>query len=260
MTGLVCMPVSFRAMKRKFKFLTVSETGSVRTDNQDSFLAMEGRAVFCVADGMGGGSDGALASSIVCEELRNSFESDPDDFKSAVESALSAANLRVRKHAMANGYRQMGSTAVVLVFNSSDEGKAAVCNVGDSRVYRIRRGAIELLTDDHTLANQILRAGEGQWPEQLKGRSCPLSHVLTKAIGMEGEVSPEWHEVDVEKTDCYLICSDGVHDAVDEEIILKSFASADTPEEFSDALRAEIIRNGAPDNFTYIIIEVGDAR
>ena len=237
--------------------MSVSETGLARDDNQDSLLAMVECGVFCVADGMGGGCEGALASSIICEEIASSIKTAGCDIKSVVDRALLSANARICRHANENGYRMMGSTVVVLAFDADDVGKAVVCHVGDSRVYRIRKGKVELLTDDHTLANQILRSSEGRWMESLRGRKSPLSHILTKVVGSVDGVVPEWREIDVECEDCFLICSDGVHDIMDEHDMAEMYASASSREIFSEALRCEIIRRGAPDNFTYVIVEAG---
>lgn len=246
-------------MKRRLGFVAVSETGLVRGDNQDSLLLLGECGVFCVADGMGGGCDGALASSIICEEIASSVKKAKCDIRSAVDCALLSANARICQYADKNGYRKMGSTAVILVFDGNDIGKAAVCHVGDSRVYRMRKGGVELLTDDHTLANQILRSNEGQWTESLRGRKSPLSHILTKVVGSVDGVVPEWREIGVECEDCFLICSDGVHDIIEEHDIAELYASACSLEIFSEGLKREILRRGAPDNFTYVIVEAGGA-
>lgn len=239
------------------KFLFVSETGSVRNDNQDSFYVSEDGSVFCVADGMGGGKDGALASSIVCEEVKSALRDASRGIRCAIDRAIAIANRRVREHARDNGYEQMGSTVVVLAFDDGDTGMARICNVGDSRVYRIRNDKACLLTDDHTLANQILRSGEGMWSDLLKGRCNALSHILTKAVGTAETVHPDWTDAEVKAGDRFLVCSDGVHDVVDEDKISQLSAISGPMEEFSRLLKSEICRCGSPDNFTYIIVECG---
>lgn len=238
-------------------FLIVTETGLARKDNQDCFFASEKKSVFCVADGVGGGCAGAEASSIVCEEIEKSLQEKSDDIRMLMENGILAANRRIRQHAHEKRYSAMGSTIAVVAFVGDDARRAEICHVGDSRVYRLKHDKAVLLTDDHTLANRILNSGEAQWAELLKNRKSPLSHILTKAIGADEQMSPEWKTVDVETGDCFFVCSDGVHDVIDDEELFKLFISSNTIEEFSRALKTEISRCGAPDNFTYIIIKIG---
>lgn len=231
------------------------ERGLVRFDNQDSFFISDERSIFCVADGMGGGSAGALASNIICEELGLFLNNNQDDIKLILEEAINSANERIRKYAKDNGFKQMGSTVVALAFDDDDESRADICHIGDSRVYRMRSGVVELMTEDHTLSNQILRSSGGLYFEQLKERRSPLSHILTRSVGCSDNVIPEWTSIDVCPGDWFLVCSDGVHDVVGKELMSNLFKSVKSIEEFSGRLKEEIYSHGALDNLTYIIIE-----
>lgn len=242
---------------KNFNFLIVSETGLARVDNQDSFFVSEQRAVFCVADGVGGGSAGAKASGIVCEEIRKALE-EKDNVKQSIEIGIVAANRRIRQYAQDKKYTAMGTTAVVLAFDENDGNRVDICHIGDSRVYKLANNRTLRLTDDHTLANRILHSGDAQWTELIKGRNSPLCHILTKAVGADDEISLEWRSANVQVGDCFLICSDGVHDVVDEDGLSRLFNSSNTLEDFSCTLRTEIYKCGAPDNFTYIIIKIGE--
>ena len=127
--------------------LTVSETGAVRKDNQDTVFVDGAKTVFCVADGMGGGSEGATASRFVCEEIAKIADAETFSKRlKAADAAIAAVNDRIRAYAKERDFKQMGSTAAVLLLDSSDSRRAAICHVGDSRVYRIRRRTAELLT------------------------------------------------------------------------------------------------------------------
>lgn len=245
-------------MKRLLKYLTVSEAGMIRSDNQDSVFVSDKSSVFCVADGMGGGSAGALASFIVCEELRASFKKCPHGGKNLVNEAVSAASKRIKEHAMNNCYAQMGSTVALLAFDAESGGKADIGYIGDSRVYRMRNGDAELLTDDHTLVNQILQSADGESMVELNTRRSPLSHILTRVVGVKDVVLPEWRSVDVQLGDWFLVCTDGVHDVINLKRMSELLKQVCSIEEFSSHIKTEIYKCGAPDNLTYCIVEVVD--
>lgn len=247
-------------MKRRLGIWSVSETGLLRKDNQDHIFISGDETVFCVADGMGGGSDGALASRIVCEEMESAVAFGPGDRREAIERAIRSANSRICDHALRHGFRQMGSTAVVLMLDPDAVGCARVCHVGDSRVYRIRAGIAELMTVDHTVGNQLVHMVDAETAKNLRGRKNPLSHILTRAVGAKDDIEPDWREMDVCDDDWFLVCSDGVHDVLDEKMISGLWADGKTVRGFSDLLRNKIFEFGAPDNFSYIIIAIESAK
>ena len=107
--------------------VTVSETGLVRKDNQDSVFVDRAKTVFCVADGMGGGSEGATASRFVCEEIEKAVTAKTlAERMEAVEAAVVAANDRIRAYAKERDFKQMGSTVAVLLLDPSDSRRAAI--------------------------------------------------------------------------------------------------------------------------------------
>ena len=241
--------------------VTVSETGLVRKDNQDSVFVDGAKSVFCVADGMGGGSEGATASRFVCEEIakvadRGMFS----ERLKAAAAAIAAANDRIRAYAGERDFKQMGSTMAVLLLDSSDNRRAAICHVGDSRIYRIRRRRADLLTNDHTVGGQLGDLTKGVLSAGFKSRTNPLAHVLTRAIGAADKVEGDWKKIDVANGDRFLICSDGVHDVVSDARIGSILSGPDDLAAASRHLTDEIVRGGAPDNFSYVMIEFGGAR
>lgn len=245
----------------KVDVLTASETGLVRKDNQDSLFVDAAKTVFCVADGMGGGAEGGTASRFVCEEVEKAVAS-VTDFAArvrAVDAAIGAANARILAYAEEKRFRQMGSTLAVLLVDPKDGRRAAICHIGDSRVYRVRRGSAELLTHDHTIGGQLSALATGRQAVSLKSRANPLSHVLTRAIGVDKEVAGEWRKIDVEDGDRYLVCSDGVHDVVSDSLVGEILTVERGLEAMSKRLGSVIVRNGAPDNYTYAIVEAGGA-
>jgi protein phosphatase len=245
-------------MNGKMSFWTTSETGLVRKDNQDSVFISGDGTVFCVADGMGGGCEGALASRMVCDEIQSEIDSGAADRVAAVERAIASADERIRNYAREKGFKQMGSTVVLLLIDPDSGRCASICHVGDSRVYRIRNGKVDQLTDDHTLGNQIMNMSDAKWATRLGSRSNPLSHILTNAVGSGEKVAAEWKKLEVLPGDRYLLCSDGVHDVLDEDGISEIFEAVDTVSHAGERMRELIIEGGAPDNFSYIVIQTGE--
>lgn len=218
--------------------VSMSETGLARTDNQDHVFVDDARLVYCVADGVGGGSDGAYASELVCANLKMVTYAADDTFKariSAVEKAIEDANDALCSRARARGVPLIATTVAALVLDSANPRHAAVCHVGDSRIYRIRRGMPELLTRDHRLGG---------------------SHVLTRAVGAAETVRPEWLEIDSTDSSRLLLCTDGVHDVVSTGRLAAFISSAPTLEVAVARLSADVVRQGAPDNYSLVLLEV----
>ena len=213
----------------------VSEKGLVREDNQDNVLVSVGHGVFCVADGMGGGAEGAKASATVCHELKMTVGVSEADFSarvSAVQGSLVDANYELFSYARERGFAQMGSTAAVLVFDPQNATHAATVHVGDSRVYRIRRGLAECLTRDH----------------RVKG-----GNTLTRAVGGQPTVRCDYREIDVQAGDRFVICSDGVSSVVSDARIAV-FASGGSLDTAAARLAEAVVKAGAPDNYSFILI------
>ena len=243
----------------ELEFAAISECGLVRRDNQDHFAAHPDSGVFCVADGMGGGEGGAKASEIACAKVSKAA-SDKTDFPERIRriaSAVRAANGEIREYAKNAGYRQMATTATILAVEKRT-GVGVIGYVGDSRVYRFRGGELTQLTHDHTLAGELSRrAATRALADQLDGRAVALSHVLTRAVGIEPDVQTEWRKIDLHDGDMYLICSDGVYDMVAAGGLRDVFAAGGTPQEIADRLAVKVVDGGAEDNYTAIVLKTG---
>lgn len=215
----------------------VSEAGLVREDNQDNVLVSPHRGVFCVADGMGGGAEGAKASDVVCRELKMTTHVAEGEFSSlvtAAQNALVDANYEIFTYAREKGFPQMGSTAAVLVIDPNDRTRAAAIHVGDSRVYRIRRGLAERLTRDHRVVG---------------------GNTLTRAVGGAPTVRCDIRETDVRPGDRFVLCTDGVSGVLS-DARLAVFASGGTLERAAERLAAEVVKAGAPDNYSFVIVQI----
>lgn len=232
-----------------------SDRGLERADNQDWFVCRPEQGLLCVADGMGGGSGGALASRWTCEAVSKVMSRPFGERKDAVDEQLEEANARIRAYAKANHFKSMGTTAVGMIFDPANCTLSRVFHVGDSRAYRLRYGRIDRLTRDHTVGSEMGYAVGNSSSEQaraLQARSNPLSHILTHAVGTEIHVHQEWRTLDVMRGDRLMFCSDGVHDILDDDEIAECMSVGGSPQEVVAAIEERVRAGGAHDNYTII--------
>ncbi|MCQ2388436.1 MAG: serine/threonine-protein phosphatase [Kiritimatiellae bacterium] len=255
----------FRPHVMDVKAAALTDCGLVRKENQDAFLMRTRDRFFCVADGMGGGDGGALASQWTCgaldEVARPNRGGTLRERMEIAQEALKMVNRKIREYAYVREYRQMGTTVAFAVFDPRNDRRAAVCHAGDSRIYRFRDGRLSLLTKDHTIGGELSRiAAErvGDRALKLNSRANPLAHVLTRAVGPERELKLEWRRIDVRPGDGYLLCSDGVHDMLTDEQIALMLGEKGTPDMVVLRLDEAIRAAGAADNYTMVYLKVGE--
>ena len=236
-----------------------SECGLVRRENQDNVVVDPKTLVFCVADGMGGGEAGGEASASICRNVDSALHERASfaDRVRLVDDAIHRADGEIRAVSAAAGYRQMGSTVAVLV--SDGKRIAAVGNVGDSRVYRLRDGKLCQLTRDHTLTAEILSHRLPQGAKPLADvRALALSHVLTRAVGVGQErLKVDWRRVDVKEGDVMLLCSDGVHGSVLPSEVAAAVAAGGGAEEILGRICSLVVAAGAHDNYSAVVVKIG---
>ena len=250
-----------RSEKPQFPFATatVTDRGFVRRANEDFFLDRPEDGFFCVSDGMGGGDGGALASRWICEAFASVMDAEKDSAYEIKQFALvkeiQRVNDRIRAYAKNNGYRMMGATLALLLVDHANPTRALVCHAGDSRIYRLRAGELKQLTRDHTVGNELGRApseSAAARAADLQSRRNPLTHILTRAIGTELRARPDMAEIDVRRGDRFLLCSDGVHDMLEDVEIAPLLKDASDPAAAITHLSAAVRNAGAADNFTML--------
>lgn len=238
---------------------SVTDKGLVRSVNEDSVFTLPADGVFGVSDGMGGGEAGELASAYVAEEinaaLSETAEESPGLRLTAIREALLKAHGRIRAHARENSFDMMGATVALVAFDPWDATVAHIVHAGDSRVYRLRGGALERLTEDHTVGADIARAtGSGVIADH---KTSKLSHVLTRAVGTSDTFSPELTRISVEAGDVYLVCTDGISTMLDDECLRTLLLSAETPERATSLISEAVRTAGAVDNYSTVICRIG---
>jgi protein phosphatase len=226
-----------------------TDAGRKRRRNEDAFVHEP--PLFAVADGMGGAQAGEVASRLAAAAFREFHEADELEPEERVAAIIQEANKRIyeraRSDAKASG---MGTTitAALLVGDS-----VAVGHVGDSRAYRLRRGRLEQLTEDHSLVADLVRSGR-LTPEEAD--THPQRSVITRALGTDAEVDVDTFTVDVEPGDLFLLCSDGLTTMVEDEEITGTIDRSGTLEEAARALLKAANRAGGEDNVTVVLFEL----
>ncbi|MBR4255438.1 MAG: serine/threonine-protein phosphatase [Lentisphaeria bacterium] len=241
-----------------------SDPGLVRRENEDSCAVIGEEGCYLVSDGMGGGSDGEIASQIVVETISDSIadtaSDSPGSRKYAVQQAVHRANRMIREYSQAHNYAQMGATLVLLLLDTWHPGKALLCHVGDSRIYRFRNGTLQQLTRDHTVGAELALSLAQKGSKQdgaimMDHTNSPFSHVLTRSIGVSENVLPEWDETTIEPGDLLMLCSDGVTTMLKDEEIQQIFLENASTEGKMSTLSKRVLSAGARDNFTMILCQ-----
>lgn len=228
-----------------------SETGLVRAHNEDSLLLDDASRVWLVFDGMGGHQNGAAASRMAVDgfaetRLPEAF----DDAISGFAEAIHQANALIARTAAEQGGGTMGTTAVGLIIRGRE---FAIGWVGDSRAYIHRSGGLFQLTVDHTHVQDLIDEGILSAADAV---GHPMSHVLTRALGVAPEVQVDIIKDEVEPGDRFLLCSDGLSGPLSGEEI-RDLLDHDDPQAAVDALIERAYAKGAPDNVTAIVVEIG---
>jgi PPM family protein phosphatase len=222
-----------------------------RESNEDSHEINHGAGLFVVSDGMGGYHGGEIASRMAVDIVGDAFrgfdqDAGPLATMSQMDGAFRQANLEVRNK-QTGMLARMGATLSALVFRGHD---AVIGHVGDSRVYRLRGGALRRLTSDHTVVESLKAAGVTSVAIQKA-----FSHVLTRAVGSAEECVPDLSIEDLQVGDRYLLCTDGLTDAVDDAAIgeaLEKLPASEVPAALAD----RAIARGNSDNVTVMVVEV----
>ncbi|MEO7837467.1 MAG: Stp1/IreP family PP2C-type Ser/Thr phosphatase [Acidimicrobiales bacterium] len=232
-----------------------TDVGRVRSNNQDQLLVAE--RLFAVADGMGGHAGGEVASLAAVEALQTAFAASPsaDGLAEAVRNANQAVWGRAQQDPELRG---MGTTltAVALVMDEGDDDDLlAVVNVGDSRAYLLRDGELEQLTEDHSVPEELRRAGR---LSDAEAASHPQRNVLTRALGIDPQVDVDCFQVTPYRGDRLMLASDGLYNEVDESDIAVVLRRIADPEKAAEELVKMAREHGGNDNITVVVVDVVD--
>lgn len=222
-----------------------TDIGHVRDRNEDRYLVVG--PVVAVADGMGGHLGGEVAASLAVEVLERLTERGEGSLADRVREANRAVFERSMLDRAVSG---MGTTLTAAELG--DE-RARLVHVGDSRAYLLRAGELTRLTEDHTLVQQMVRAGE-LTPAQAERH--PHRNILTRVIGVEPDVRVDEMQVELRPGDRLLLCSDGLTTMLPERRIAEILRKERDPQAAVERLIAEANAAGGVDNITAVLADV----
>lgn len=235
----------------------ITDTGLVRKENQDAYHVMNiaDYTVAVVCDGMGGTSGGQIASTIAVrvfgEEMEKALRKDmtAEQIQQVMTYGTSLANDAIRREADRKPeICRMGTTLVGVVCRDD---LAVVCNIGDSRAYRISREGIHQITKDHSFVEDMVEHGELTPSE---ARHHPNRNLITRALGPDAVAQADGFHVLWKKGEFILLCSDGLVNTVSDQEILFEIIHSDQLDTCLDRLLAVSKSRGAADNVTAVLL------
>ena len=236
-------------------FFGKTDIGLKRKNNEDAFVVSPELDFCLAADGMGGAAAGEIASQIFADTTQEIFTGNTDRSQKEVlyriQKAFSAANEKIIEDIFQNAsHKGMGCTAELLAF--SDEGFIAG-HIGDSRTYRLRKGRLEQLTQDHTIVQQQFEEGLIS-ADQIKQH--PLRNVIFRAVGIKEELALDLVIGKIFEEDIFLLCSDGLTDMIPDEQILEILCSdSDISRKAKELIEAAKVAGGI-DNITVVLAAI----
>lgn len=256
-------------MTPEIRFAARTDVGKVRERNEDNYLIDPKLGLFVVADGMGGHLGGQVASALAVNVVRRILRrhtaeleacaADPsDEHRQAVRDLLSGAvlaanGLVLKKSRETPELSGMGTTLTLLMLVG---GHGFVAHVGDSRLYLIRQGRVQLISEDHTLLNALIKQGRIKSMAQVRKR---FKNAVTRAVGVMAKLEVDVADFETLRGDRFLLCSDGLYDSLDGPRLARFLEPllGDAPDPIVDELVAQALEAGGRDNITALWIEVG---
>ncbi|HEY9785235.1 MAG TPA: Stp1/IreP family PP2C-type Ser/Thr phosphatase [Candidatus Obscuribacterales bacterium] len=246
--------------KLRWRAAARTDAGCQRQRNEDNYYVSPDLRVFAVADGMGGAVGGAKASKLAVEAIERQWKENPPPVdRSAIQKWLmetvNMANQTVWQSAEEDAtVRGMGTTIVVGV--QSDDNHLEIAHVGDSRAYLLRDGKPVLLTNDHSVVQEMVRAGR---LTEEQARINPYKNLITRCLGHEEKVEIDHTPVEVKSKDWVVLCSDGLPTVLRDEQICDVVQKTSEPDQVCEELVKQTLDGGAPDNVTVVVIQYLDA-
>ena len=240
----------------QFASTEMTHPGSVREVNEDSVLSMTESCLWAVADGMGGYEAGDVASKMLVDSLNQLSFDDQTLSKNieAIEETIIEVNKKIIDHSndVFEG-RVFGSTIVVTYIENNT---GFVFWAGDSRLYRLRDNELKRITRDHSQLQEMLDSNL-LLPEEIE--NYPDHNVITRAVGAEEELILDFMAFEIEDDDKFLLCSDGLYNALDEDLI-QNILNIGNINLNSQQLISEALEAGASDNVSFILIQNSDGQ
>jgi serine/threonine protein phosphatase PrpC len=252
------------------RFYAATDVGRVRDHNEDNFLVDKKLSLFMVADGMGGHAAGEVASAIAVRTVHDELKRErelledflsgssgahrvtPKDVVALLEHAVQRACMKIHEEAQADtAKRGMGTTlSAILVLGP----RGFIAHVGDSRIYLKRGGAVQQITEDHTVFNELIKRGK-LTREQIE--KVAHKNAITRAVGVYERVEVDTLVIEVLPGDTFVLASDGLTGYLESADELSPFLELEG-DQAAKALIGLANGRGGKDNITAVLVRIGD--
>lgn len=233
-----------------------SDTGKRREINQDAFFVMPEAGIFLVADGVGGHNAGEVASRTTMADMAAFIRQNPipdgvgdDALIDYFLSLITTVNTHVREIALDNDAPRGMATTLLMLYIREDN--AYVINIGDSRAYLIRDEDIVQITEDHTFVNDLVKKGI---ITEVQAQNHPDRNMITRAIGAEKTVKPDFYMFKIYQNDIILMCTDGLYNEVSKDEICRMALDSENMREACSRLVDAANSNAGNDNITVVSV------
>lgn len=235
-----------------------SNKGVVRKNNEDACFVIPGSDVYIVADGVGGNNSGEVASRTAVENIagfvnENDIRANqmPEEIFSFMTDALACANTAIYSMGTEQSrYRGMATTVVMAYIY---HGEAYIANLGDSRAYIFRNDEIRRITKDHTYVNELIDKGVITEDEAEVHKQ---KNVITRALGAEPRIEPDFYKLPLHTGDVLLLCTDGLYGEVGDAKMAQILAAGKNMNDTCADLVDAALRSGGRDNITVVCVRV----
>jgi protein phosphatase/serine/threonine-protein phosphatase Stp1 len=224
--------------------------GRVRKINEDSILSLPDQRIWVVSDGMGGHEAGDFASQTVVDTIAMiPPDLEPADLMRALRQSIHAANARVHEAATTRFRTTVGATVVALLLTDTH---FVAFWAGDSRIYLLRAGELQMITSDHSVVGEFVAAGQMTWDE---AERHPHANAITRAVGVDAVLDLDKVRGEVQPGDRFLLCSDGLTKYAT-FATLQAALAREPIETVADTLQAFALAQGGGDNISIIVVDV----
>lgn len=237
-----------------------TDKGVRRSNNEDAFFIMKQDKVFVVADGVGGNNSGEIASRATVSSIADYIEKKPllgacsdADVENYFLNCIRKVNLSIIELSEKTPEYKGMATTVVLAYIHKDI--LYIMNIGDSRAYVLRNNKLNLITEDHTYVNTLLKAGVIT-PEEAENHEN--KNMITRAVGADIIIEPDFFAVQLEADDQILLCTDGLYNEVTEEEITDILLNSKLQSDACNQLINKANIHGGYDNITLVVIKINE--
>ncbi|MGK3986200.1 Stp1/IreP family PP2C-type Ser/Thr phosphatase [Sorangium sp. So ce136] len=255
-------------LSENIRFYAATDVGRMRDHNEDNYLVDKKLALFVVADGMGGHAAGEVASALAVRIIHEELKKERDlienqarsnvrraamkEVLSLLEHAVQRACARIHEEAKADATKRgMGTTLSALLIAGSH---GYIAHVGDSRIYLLREGRIQQVTEDHTVYNELIKRGK-LTRDQIE--KVAQKNAITRAVGVYERVEVDTLTIEVLPGDQFLLASDGLHGYIAHTAELEPFFEEENGEVAANGLIDLANKKGGKDNITAVLVRLG---